>query len=119
MWASMRAAARPAPGPSPCVVVTACKIGIVENAVAAHGVEGQALHRQARAGRQDHRAFHPVRVGERHLQRLLAAERTAHHSLHPFDAKGVQKAHVQVDPVAHRDHGEAQAVGLSRRAIYG
>jgi hypothetical protein len=95
------------------VEVAAVEIGIGQDGLARDVVEGDVLGRELWRRGNDQGMAYPLRIRQRPLQRLHAAQRTAHGRRPGVDAEMVGEACVGVHPVFDRDHGKVRAPRLA------
>ena len=110
----MRATARPTSGRrAGLVVVAAGEVLVAQDRRAGDGRERDVLRREARARADDDARVQVVRVVERPLQHLHAAERAADRPEQPSDAEVAQQRAVHAHEVGDGEEREAQPVRLA------
>ena len=101
------------------VEVAAVKLGIGEDRLARDLVERDVLRRKIRRRRDDQRAADALRIADRPVERLHAAETSAHHRSPLRHADPVGQLRLRVDPVFDGDQGKVAAPRLPRGRIDG
>jgi hypothetical protein len=94
-------------------VVTAVEIGIGDDRLPCHLVEGDVLRRQLRRRSDHHRVPDAIRKLQRPFERLHAAEAAADHCRPGLDAQMIGQPCLCRHPVLDRHHREIGAVALA------
>ena len=89
------------------------KIGVGDDRLTRHFVEGDVLRRQSRRGGDDQHMAHPVGIADRPLHGLHAAQTAADHRRPLPDAEPVGQTGLAAHPVLDGDDGKVRAVGLA------